>query len=143
MSPDAAAVPVVVASPGAVPPVTVVSVSMDISTLQSIDRAALNAGRTRSAFVRWAIRKVLHDMDADAPRRRQSLRRRMARAGIGEPYPATDRMADLFQDADPTRGGTWNPDTAGDVIICAACDSKIASGFLYCPICGVEQEGAV
>ena len=44
--------------PGFSEPVTIVSVSMDPSTLRQIDREALTAGRSRSAFVRWALRKT-------------------------------------------------------------------------------------
>ena len=52
--------------PGLSEPVTIVSVSMDPSTLRQIDREAVTCGRTRSAFVRWALRKTLRQLTTRA-----------------------------------------------------------------------------
>jgi len=66
-------------------PVTIVSISLDPSTLRLIDKAALKSNRTRSAFVRGVLLKHIAEED-----------RRL------EPTWSSDEV-------DPTRGGTFNP----------------------------------
>ena len=96
-----------------------VSISLDPDTLDRVNRAARRAGRTRSAFVRWAVDRVIREIDRS---RRERER----------PYD--------FGDKDPTRGGIWEPALAGQGFYdCPGCDTNLPTAFVFCPQCGTEN----
>ena len=102
--------------PGYSEPVTVVSISMDPSTLRQIDREALRAGRSRSAFVRWALRRIC----AELLQKREDVR--------------------LPPLKDPTHGGRFDPALSdGPDWTCSACECKTVAGWLVCPACGAPR----
>jgi len=94
-------------------PVTIVSISLDPSTLRLIDKAALKSNRTRSAFVRGVLLMHIAEQDSRDP-------------DTGNTYSATWST----EEADPTRGGTFNP-------------AWITSPPWQCPHCIEERDGAL
>jgi len=108
--------------PGSSEPVTIVSISMDPSTLRQIDREATRAGRTRSAFVRYLVRRGVLEI-------------------IEKRERATPNLPPL---EDPTHGGRFDPALAdGREWLCPTppCGGapSLSGGWLYCPRCGVER----
>ena len=107
--------------PGTGEPVTVVSVSMDPSTLRQIDKAALKNGRTRSAWVRWVLMSYI----------RLKREREAEKAAEFEPAPEFDR----------THGGRFDPAlNSGPAWACRGCKmDRIVAGWLFCPGCGATR----
>ena len=106
--------------PGYAEPVTVVSISMDPGTLRQIDREALRAGRSRSAFVRWSLRRTCAEL----------LQKR------------EDKRLSPPEDFDRTHGGRFNPaQSDGPEWTCQGCNmDRINAGWLSCPGCGAPSE---
>jgi len=150
-------------------PVMAVSVSMSMDERNRIDRAALAAGRTRSAFIlnavyheierNWPDLLVASPVDVPINRRDAYEDARASSALISReqrdqmlPITVAERERRLDEGehpdvvwaafGDPTRGGKWNPAMFGSVIDCVACPARIPSAALYCFSCGVEQPAA-
>ena len=120
--------------PGYSEPVTVVSISMDPSTLRQIDREALRAGRSRSAFVRWALRRTCARL----------FQKREDERFAPEPLASPEFF-------DRTHGGRFDPDREGEPWTCEPCAAatcpadphgppgKLLAGWLVCPGCGFAR----
>ena len=108
--------------PGFSEPVVVISVSMDAETVKMINREATRAGYSRSAFIRKHVRLAcVRIID-------ERVMREMRERG-----PSFDPAEDSH-----IKFG-WDESRAGSIVPCGSCMTHIASGFVFCPSCGVEQ----
>jgi len=126
--------------PGHANPVTIMTVSLDPSTLALISEWALKANRTRSAFVRGVMLQYIGNKQAET------------KEAITEAKELAEIEAELAAaDADPTLGGMFNPEwSITDPWYCSAskdCASlqfddgngpsgrRNVGGWIFCPAC--------
>ena len=137
--------------PGQSAPVTIMTVSLDPSTLSLINEWALKANRTRSGFVRGVLLQYIGGKQAEAEEADAKAAAETVEA-IAEAKELADIRAELeAADADPTHGGLFNPEwSTTDAWFCTASkdcaslqydDAKGPSGrrnvggWIFCPAC--------
>jgi len=112
-------------------PVTIMTISLAPATLRDIDKWALKANRTRSAFVRDVMRRYIRMREEDE-----------------EPLA-------YEPPEDPTHGGRFNPELiGGEPWNCLACaeatkddehglsNQAVVSGWVVCPGCKTPRSEA-
>jgi len=137
--------------PGQSAPVTIMTVSLDPSTLALINEWALKANRTRSGFVRGVMLQYIGRKQAET---KEAIAE--AAAKEEEAKELADIRAELeAADADPTHGGMFNPDwsTTGAWFCTATKDCaslqyddgegpsgrRNVGGWIFCPACKTQR----